>query len=529
VSVLGDTWRFSRGLRGLLRNAPTLAEAREAVAQRLARREQMFLESLDLLVWSRPDSVWRPLLAHAGVERGDLAALVEELGLPGALTRLRDEGVYVAYEEWLGHVPARRGSASFDLEPADFRNPCSTADLFVGSGGSRTSGIPVAWSFRHLRRGVDRYVLRAATWDVLDTPAAVWLPVLPSGAGIGTVLLLAGAGTVPERWFSPVRGNLEGLFTRRRVANAMLPTLGRALGARLPTPEFVTPQDPEPVLRWALDALRRHGRARLSGYTSSAVRLAQLACESGARLDGLMVACLGEPLGPARAEAIRASGAEAAGGYGFMQKGTVAHACPACRDEELHVLEDTVEVITRPRLRPDGVEVDAYLWTSLDDETPNVFLNVENDDYGGLIRDTEPCDCELGSLGVRTRLSKIRGISKVSAQGMTVSGELLERLVGSVLPARFGGAASNFQFVEDGMPGEARLSLRIDPQVGDVDVEAVRETVQGELRRNAAGLLADEIWSSAGAFRVERAAPRITASGKVLALETLGAGEAAAR
>jgi hypothetical protein len=509
----------------LLRDPPTLGEARTRVASALVRREQVFLESLDRLVWSQPDSPYRGLLAHAGVERADLAALVRELGLPSALARLRDEGTYVTHEEWLGRESARRGSATFHFVPADFRNPHASADLFVGTGGSRTGGIPVAWSFRHLRRGVDRYLLRASTWNVLDAPAAVWLPVLPSGVGIATVLLLAGAGAVPERWFTPVAGNLEGFFTRRGAANALLPALGRLLGARLPKPELVQAGYAEPVLSWALDALRRHGRARLGAYTSSAVRLAQLACQSGARLDGLVVAVLGEPLGTARAAAIRASGAQPAGGYGFMQKGTVAHACPFCGDEELHLLEDTVEVITRRRRRLDGVEVDALLWTSLDDDSPSVLINVENDDYGELSRDPNPCACELGVLGIRTRLSRVRGMTKVCTQGMSISGELLERLVNVVLPARYGGTPADFQFVEEGLQDEARLSLRIDPHITDFDDDAVRETVRAELRLTVAGLLADELWASARAVRIVRARPRATVSGKILALETLGPGE----
>jgi hypothetical protein len=521
VTVVGEAWRFSKGLRSLLRDPPTLAEARARVAEALLQREQIFLESMERLVWSQPDSPYRPLLVHAGVERGDLAGLVRELGLPAALARLRDEGVYVAYEEWLGREPARRGSTTFHFSPSDFRNPCARADLFVGTGGSRTAGIPVAWSFRHLRRGVDRYLLRASTWNVLDAPAAVWLPVLPSGAGMATVLLLAGAGAVPERWFTPIPGDLQGLLTRERAANTLLPALSRTLGTRLPTPEVVAAGSAEPVLSWALDALRRHGRARLGAYTSSALRLAELARDSGTPLDGLVVAALGEPLGPARAAAIRASGAQPAGGYGFMQKGTVAHACPACGDEELHVLEDTVEVIIRRRRRPDGVEVGAFLWTSLDEDTPSVLLNVENDDYGGLGRDTEPCVCELGALGVRTRLTRVRGMSKVSAQGMSVSGDLLERLVNVVLPARHRGAPGDFQFVEEDIQGEARLTLRVDPRVHGLDDDDVRETVRAELRLTPAGLLADELWASVRALRIVRAPPLPTVSGKILPVETL--------
>jgi hypothetical protein len=521
VTLIAEAWYFTRGLRGLLRDPPTLEAARSRVANALLHREQVFLESLRRLVWSQPNSPYHALFAHAGVEAGDIEALVRDLGLATALTKLRDRGVYITYEEWLGNEPARRGSSTFDFRPVDFRNPCARADLFLGTGGSRTGGIPVAWSYRHLHRGVDRYLLRASTWGVADAPAAVWLPVLPSGAGLATVLLLAGAGVVPERWFTPVPGNLEGLFTRRRAANALLPALARTLGAALPKPELVRAGDAEPVLAWVLDALRRNGRARLGAYTSSAVRLAELASASGVRLDGLVVAVLGEPLGAARAAAIRAAGALPAAGYGFMQRGTVAHACPRCGDEDLHVLEDAVEVITRRRQRPDGIEVDAFLWTSIDQDTPSVLINVENDDYGEVSRDTEPCTCELGSLGVRTRVSHVRGMSKVSTQGMSVSGELLERLVSVVLPARFGGAPADFQFVEGGLADHARLSLRIDPQVGRVNCEDVRATVGTELRRSAAGLVAAELWSSTGALLVIRAAPLPTRSGKILPLQTL--------
>jgi hypothetical protein len=527
MTVIGDAWRFGRGLRGLLRNPPTLDEARARVADALARREEVFLSSLDRLVWSQPGSPYLPLFDYAGIERGDVSALVSQLGLVEALVRLRAAGLYLTHEEWLGRESARRGSAVFDFVPGDFRNPSVSADLFVGTGGSRTEGVPVAWSFRHLRRGVDRYLLRASTWNVLDAPAAVWLPVLPSGVGMATVLLLAGAGVIPERWFTPIAGNLEGMFTRRRAANVLLPALSRALGTRLPKPEVVPAGEAEPVLDWARDALRRHGTARLGAYTSSAVRLAQLASESGARLDGLVVAALGEPLGVGRAAAIRASGAEPAGGYGFMQKGTVAHACPWCGDEELHLLEDTVEVITHHRLRPDGVEVEAFLWTSLDDYTPSVLVNVENDDFGEVRRDAEPCRCELGALGVRTRLSGVRGVSKVCAQGMTLSGEVIERLVSAVLPVRYGGTSRDFQFVEEGFADQARLVLRIDPHVGDVDPAAIRETVRAELRRSPAGLLADELWASARALEIVRVAPHITRSGKVLPFETLAVGSTA--
>jgi hypothetical protein len=86
--VLGDAvmgLRFRGQLPRFLHHPVTAAEARAAVAARLGRREADFLEHAHRAVYERPDSPYRALLRHAGVERGDLEALVRRDGLEGAL------------------------------------------------------------------------------------------------------------------------------------------------------------------------------------------------------------------------------------------------------------------------------------------------------------------------------------------------------------------------------------------------------------------------------------------------------------
>jgi hypothetical protein len=483
-------------------------------------RERRFLDSCDRLIWSVPASPYRPLLAHAGVERGDLEQLVRDAGLEAALRRLRDEGVHVTHDEWLGAHPVKRGSASFHFQPARFLNPALRGDFFVGTGGTRSGGIPVTWSFASMRRGVDRYLLRASSWGVIGAPSAVWLPLLPSAVGLATVLVIEATGDPVERWFTPVPPSRDHGSSRARIANRLLPVVAPALGARLPRPAHVPPTDPEPVLGWARSALDRAGGARLGAYTSSAVALAQLARERDVDLRGLVIAALGEPLGEERAAAIRASGAEPANGYGFMQKGTVAGACPRCDAEEMHVLESEVAVIGRRRRRPDGVDVDAFLWTSLADDSPSVLLNVENDDYGTIVSTDDACDCELGRIGMRTLISGVRGMSKVAIAGMTVRAEQLAKIAEVVLPARLGGGPSSFQFIQDGSAERPRLRVRVDPSIGDVDERIVLETIAAELSRTDSGALAVAMWSSSDALVIERAHPRPTHAGKVLPLMT---------
>lgn len=533
MSFAGEAWRFARGLRSLVRDPPSLDGARARVANEWDARERRFLASFDRLVWSEPESPYRPLLSHAGIEPGDVASLVLERGLESALEAIRDEGVYVAHEEWLGDQPARRGSATFHFSPAQFLNPATRGDFLVGTGGTRSAGVPVTWSFASMRRGLDRYLLRASSWQVIGTPAAIWLPPLPSAVGLATALMMAGTGEPAERWFSPVPPRLDGASAKARAVNRFLPIVARALGGRVPGPRHVPPTESEPVLCWTHSALRRARRARLGAYTSSAVGLAVLARERGVSLDGLVIATLGEPLGEERAGVIRASGAEPANGYGFMQKGTVASACPACGAEEMHLLESEVALISRNRPRPDGVEVPAFLWTSIAGDSPSVLLNVENDDYGAIDVNADGCDCELGRIGMRTRISHVRGMTKVATAGMTVRAEPLIRLAEVLLPGRLGGSPGSYQFVQEWRNGQSRLRVRVHPDVGEVDEGRVLAVIAEELKRTDSGSLAEAMWSYSGALVVERAQPILTPAGKILPLTgsgpTAGSGPRAAR
>ncbi|MGH9917968.1 MAG: hypothetical protein ACRD6W_03715, partial [Nitrososphaerales archaeon] len=197
---------------------------------------------------------------------------------------------------------------------------------------------------------------------------------------------------------------------------------------------------------------------------------------------------------------------------------------PQCYGDELHLLESEVGVIQRQRQRPDGVSVAAFLWTSIDRDSPSVLLNVENDDYGCIERAGRPCSCELGVIGMRTRLSGIRGISKVTTAGITLPAETLGHLAEVLLPVRFGGVPGNYQFVQDESAGDARLQLRVDPLVGAIDEREMLKVVASELSRTDSGILANAIWSAAGSLRVVRAEPLLTRSGKLFPLATSTSG-----
>jgi hypothetical protein len=68
------------------------------VAHELATREDAFVAHLERAVFDRPRSPYQPLFAHAGLERGDVVALVRREGVEGALDRLHDAGVHVTID-----------------------------------------------------------------------------------------------------------------------------------------------------------------------------------------------------------------------------------------------------------------------------------------------------------------------------------------------------------------------------------------------------------------------------------------------
>lgn len=520
-------WSLARGLRWIVRNPVTLDEARRVVADEVRRRDERLLTVLDELVWPFPRSPTHQLLVHAGVEPGDLRALVADRGVEGALEALRDAGVYVAYEEYQGKVEARRGSATFSFSPADFFNPVTAGDYMATTGGSRGAGTPVELSFTWQRRqGMKGPILRAMA-GVQGARTAIWLPVFPSAAGFGAVMKNAAGGQIADRWFSQVPTDVGGIASHKQLANRFLPMLQTLARTGLPSPEHVPNDDPEPVVRWLQATLARDGMAILNGYASSMVAAARWAAERGIDLTGTMCTPSSEPVTAGKLAALRAAGMRPFGQYAFVPEGIMGMQCPHCDDEDYHLWGNELALVTRTRPRDDGTLVPAYLWTSLVEEAPRVMLNVENDDFGGVRHDVD-CGCELGRLGLSTRLHGIRGMSKVVAAGITLESDELDRLVELELPARAGGGPGDYQLVEDEGPDGTRVSLRVHPRLGDVDAGALLDAVRRVLAGSDNGVLAEKVWMPGGALRILHEPPAATRAGKTLAYERLGAPTAAA-
>lgn len=100
---------------------------------------------------------------------------------------------------------------------------------------------------------------------------------------------------------------------------------------------------------------------------------------------------------------------------------------------------------------------------------------------------------------------------------MTFASSNLLQILEDVLPARFGGAATDYQLVEETDGGVARLVLIVSPRVGAADDVAIRRTfldalgVHGWAERLMAGTP-----DRAGTVQVRRQEPVATRAGKIL-------------
>jgi hypothetical protein len=89
-----------------------------------------------------------------------------------------------------------------------------------------------------------------------------------------------------------------------------------------------------------------------------------------------------------------------------------------------------------------------------------------------------------------------------------------------VLPAKFGGASTDYQMVEDeDEGGRTRLSILASPEVGEIDEGELVHTILAELGKGKdTQRMMAEVWSQAEMLRVKRLRPLVTAAGKLLPL-----------
>jgi hypothetical protein len=503
-------------LQVVLRRPIGSDEARQTVRRRLAHREGDFLDLLRQRVYGHPGSPYRRLLGSAGLELGDVAALVEREGLEGALGTLFRAGVYLSVGELKARQPVVRGSDSFtvDLEGLQARDLSVYIPAQTGGSGGARSAVPIDPA-RVRDWAVDKRLALEARGG-LGWVHARW--GVPGGGSLTQLMEYALVGAHVARWFSQV--DSAGLDRRYVWSDRAFFWGSRLAGVRIPPPEYVPADRALVIADWMARTLATGRVAHLYTYSSPAISVCQAALDAGLDLRGAQLSLTGEPVTAARLALIHSAGAEARPHYGTIEAGLLGDGClqPTAPDE-VHFYQDLHALVQAgPSGSTNGFPRDALLLTSLRSSAPIMLLNASLGDQAELV--SHFCGCPLEALGWPTRLHTIRGFEKLTAGGMTFVDADLVQVLERDLPRRFGGNPTQYQLVEEETAdGRARLSLLVDPALGELDEAAVLETFLDAIGRgNGAERVMELQWRQSDLLRIARRCPEPTTTGKILHL-----------
>jgi hypothetical protein len=517
ISDISRFGRFSASVWRLLGDPLTAEIARERIQRALELRECTFLENVEGIL-ANPQGPYARLLEHAGIEYGDVAALVREHGLEGALGRLYDAGIYTTPAEFKGDTPIRRGSLEFRARHSDFRNELVPSNLAYRTGGSGGRPRTMIANIESSGRSASHVMLCLDAFGLEPRPMAIWYPAPPSPAGLMAAITHVRAGWRVEHWFAQTHWMERGFATSSSIVLGAH-AISRARRRPIPFPRYTPAEQAARVAQW-LSAKKRVGTPGLLAVTASgAVRAVNAANELGLDIAGTVFRCGGEALTPAKEKVIEDAGCSVFCYYHVTDAaGLIGVPCGRrVAVDEVHLASDRVAAISRRRKLFDGEEVDALLLTTVLPRVPTPLINWESGDTAVL--EERSCGCTLDEAGLRPHLHTIRSYEKLTSEGMTFSNSALVTLVEEQLPRRFGGSPNDYQFVEQEVGGTTRMRLRASPQLGPLDEDEVRdEAVRFLASRGGEERFMAMIWRLAGTIEVVRVEPHVTRAGKTPAL-----------
>lgn len=514
--------RYAWDLRGFLQTPLSPAVCRQQLQTQLQNRDIIFLQLLQRAVYQNPTSPYRALLQWAEISYDQLAQLVSQLGIEAALQQLYEAGVYVTLDEFKGRRPIERPGFYRETKSTDFDNPLMKKHFEARTGGTRSKGTRLLIDLDMLTYETAYFYFFLETFNLIGCPTAIWRPAPPGSAGMKNLLRLTKLGQLVERWF--VQNKVEfapenfkyDLFTYYAVYAS------RVWGKPLPKPDYTPVTEAAKVAQW-LAAKKKQGRpAYIDLSASSGVRVCLAAREHGLDISGTFFRVGGEPFTQAKAQVFAESGCRTITHYAMSEVGRLGMGCatPTALDD-VHLLHDKVSVIQVDKaVGQNGDVVQALFVTSLHVSSPKLLLNLESGDCGVL--EQRECGCPFGALGFHWHLHTIRSYEKLTSGGMTFLGSTLLGLIEEVLPARFGGHPTDYQFVEDEVGGIPQVSLVVNPKVGEVDETQLLETVLNHLGSKSGGeRMMATYWADGKTIRILRREPYLTSSAKIQTLHTL--------
>jgi hypothetical protein len=521
IDTLKMYGRFTFGLRDFYKNQTSLEQAKIRIRQCIRERDDNFLRVIRTAVFGWPKSPYRWLFKLASCEYADVEKLVSDGGVEHALKQLRAAGIYVGFEEFKGRAPIRRGGDELEVSPADFFNPYLANVYYSRTGGNTGAGTRIPHDLDHMRFQAAQQAITQDAHGVLGLPTAIWCGVLPDGSGVNYILRSGHIGHIPAKWFSESSvWSFTPSSLKFRIAS-LLPVIGgRMTGLRMPFPETLELGDAERIARWAQSMIREHGGCLVNSSVSRAVRVCIAAAQAGIDLEGTTFRMSGEPVSQAKVDRITQTGARFYTSFAQSEAGRIGEGCCAPSDPtDVHLLTGFCAMISHPReLSEPAARVETLHLTTILPQAPIIMLNTELDDCGTI--EQRACGCPLHELGMDIHLRNIYSYDKLTAEGVTVLGSDMVRILEEVLPTRIGGTSQDYQFLEaENAEGLTRLSLLVSPRVHIENEQMVRDIILDYIRKTGpGGVSAEGILQQAETLRIERREPIWTDRGKLLTL-----------
>jgi hypothetical protein len=522
---LKGTLALPAAVRRFLSEPVTIEQAEKKLGALLHGRAEKFLELARTRIYARPGSPYLKLLKFAGCEYADMETHVRRHGLEATLEELASQGVYLTADESKGKKEVVRGTQSFRVSPGDLENLHSSPGFVIESSGTSNQPLRTATSLEQLADWMLIHCIFFAAHDLFSYSHAAYEAILPSGGGVRIVLSNAKLGIRTARWFAreiPHNTVLGGWY--HYLITHLIVVAGRRFGSGLPRPEFLRAEDVDRIVSWVAEERKRGKLCCITTAASNAVRIARVAWETGASLEGTKFVASGEPLTVSKRDLIERAGATAIPMYGSEDIwAMIGYGCanPVYPDE-LHVNQQALALVEHPTpLSYDGVAIRPLLYTSLHPLSPRFFLNVASGDYATLVK--RDCGCALERIGLTTHIHRVRSYEKFTSEGMNYFyGDLFE-LVEKTLPSEFGGGPGDYQLVEEEDDNrQTRLTLLVHPRAGNLDEERLIARLKETLAQGTKGSrFVAGVWQRAGTFRVRRQAPYSSPRGKILPLHIL--------
>lgn len=510
--------RIAWGFPDYLKRPITLEQAINDIKIRMDNRENNFLSLIRKLIYENQHSPYRKLLLWAGCDYKDIEDSMRHQGMEKTLEKLRDEGVYVTLEEFKSKVPISRQGLTIETHETDFDNPIIMGKVIQGStSGSRSKGTRVMYSLDLIAEESANELILYETHGLLNAPLALWLPRLPSIAGIHNFLMNIKFRRPPDKWFSHLGAGMTRPSLRNRLAMKYILWCCRIFGLSASRPEFTDISSSAKVAEWMSETKKNKGISVVRTYASSAIRIVQSAIEKGIDISGNVIFTGGEPLTERRYRFIESSGVKVFPRYAATETGLIGASCRnRTSSDDMHVYLDRLAIIQMQRRTNIGAHnVNSFLFTSLSENTGKVLLNTEIGDFGHLT--VKPCNCLFGGVGMDVHISEVRSYDKLTGEGMTLLGSELDEIIGEIVESA-GGCPDDYQFWEtQDNKGLNKLIIAVSPEIRGLDENDLIAEILDRLRkRNPGGNMISQFWTEAETIGVIKTYPEFSKGFKML-------------